>query len=439
MTITSETNRAAYLGNGATTSFAYGWRILDEDDLVVGLLDLSDFSSVVQTITTHYTVSGVGNPGGGNVVFVTPPPTGFSVVIYSDPPITQLIDLMSGQAISAEVLEMALDTLVNQIKRCKEIGERSLRMPDIDGTLSPILPPALGRANKLLGFDSSGNPSVAVLGSETIAASQVTSGTFANARISQGSVTQHAAAVGALLSLAASQITSGTFANARIASGNVTQHQAALALSATQLTTGTLSNARVAVGNVTQHQASLAIDESQVANSLGRLLASLTFTNQASMDVTGILSGTYNAYRLVLRSVIPLSSAVALYLRMSTDDGSSWIAGTNYDWLPIGSNGTIQLTGAGSTAQIVVSGGGLLFLDNAGVRNRLMGEILLDTGGTFQVPSITSALKYENSAGALTIAKTAGHYRTGSTINAVQLLCSSGNISGNVDVYGLRT
>lgn len=81
-------------------------------------------------------------------------------------------------------------------------------------------------------------------GGITIDASQVVSGTFANARIAASNVTQHQGS----LSLAASQITSGTFADARIAASNVTQHQAALSIAASQITSGTLPVARGGTG-----------------------------------------------------------------------------------------------------------------------------------------------------------------------------------------------
>lgn len=84
-------------------------------------------------------------------------------------------------------------------------------------------------------------------GSITIAASQVVSGTFADARIAASNVTQHQGS----LSLGASQITSGTFADARIAASNVTQHQAALSLAASQITSGTLPVARGGTGVTT--------------------------------------------------------------------------------------------------------------------------------------------------------------------------------------------
>lgn len=77
---------------------------------------------------------------------------------------------------------------------------------------------------------------------------------------------------------AASDIVSGTLADARIAVSNVTQHQASLAIAASQVTSGTFANARVAVGNVTQHQASLAIDYSQLTGTPPPLLVTKVYT-----------------------------------------------------------------------------------------------------------------------------------------------------------------
>lgn len=63
-------------------------------------------------------------------------------------------------------------------------------------------------------------------------ASDIISGTLADARISESSVTQHEAA----LTLATSQTTSGTFADARISESSVTQHEAALTVAQSQVT-----------------------------------------------------------------------------------------------------------------------------------------------------------------------------------------------------------
>jgi hypothetical protein len=96
-------------------------------------------------------------------------------------------------------------------------------------------------------------------------ASKITSGTFADARLSSSSVTQHVdltalsadnltsgTVPSARLSLSASdvpdlatsKITSGTFADARLSSSSVTQHVDLSNLNADNLTSGTVPNAR---------------------------------------------------------------------------------------------------------------------------------------------------------------------------------------------------
>lgn len=87
--------------------------------------------------------------------------------------------------------------------------------------------------------------------SHTHAATEITSGTFVDARIAASNVTQHEGALSIdwsqLASVpvtfapsahnhAASEITSGTFADARVASSNVTQHEGDLAIAWSQLT-----------------------------------------------------------------------------------------------------------------------------------------------------------------------------------------------------------
>ena len=76
-------------------------------------------------------------------------------------------------------------------------------------------------------------------------ASAIASGTLADARIPN---------------LATSQITSGTFDDARFAASNITQHVDLTNLNASNLTSGSIPNARVPSGAVTQHVSSVNIN-----------------------------------------------------------------------------------------------------------------------------------------------------------------------------------
>ena len=81
-------------------------------------------------------------------------------------------------------------------------------------------------------------------------ASAITSGTFANARLSSGSVTQHVD----LTSLSADNLTSGTVPSARLSLGE----SDIPSLATSKITSGTFDNARISSGSVTQHVTAVA-------------------------------------------------------------------------------------------------------------------------------------------------------------------------------------
>lgn len=128
MTIASTTAKSGpYNGNGATTTFNYGFKVFDEADLVVTLLNLAG-TEVVQTLTTHYTVTGVGNVGGGTIVMVTPPATGEQLVITRSVPLLQGLDLQNRKAVTPELIERSLDLLTQITQDLNERVSRSLKI-----------------------------------------------------------------------------------------------------------------------------------------------------------------------------------------------------------------------------------------------------------------------------------------------------------------------
>ena len=69
MSIASTTNRVDYTGNGAVDTYAYTFRIFAKTDLRVTVRNTDDEETTL-TVDTDYTVTGVGDSGGGNVVLV---------------------------------------------------------------------------------------------------------------------------------------------------------------------------------------------------------------------------------------------------------------------------------------------------------------------------------------------------------------------------------
>ena len=70
MTVSSQTSRVSYAGNGSTKAFAVSFYFLADSHLKV-ILRAADGSETVKTLTTDYTVSGAGNPSGGTVTITS--------------------------------------------------------------------------------------------------------------------------------------------------------------------------------------------------------------------------------------------------------------------------------------------------------------------------------------------------------------------------------
>ncbi len=160
MTVSSSTNKVSYSGNGSLTTFAYSFKIFDQDDLTV-ILRAADGTETTQTITTHYTVSGVGEASGGNVVFGSAPASGVTVVIIREQPLTQGLDLVPNNPFPAESLEEALDKLTFMSQKHEEELSRAIKGSRTNTiTNSEFTVSATDRANKVFAFDGSGDLSV---------------------------------------------------------------------------------------------------------------------------------------------------------------------------------------------------------------------------------------------------------------------------------------
>lgn len=155
MTIASEDARSGpYNGNGSTTVFAYDFKALDQAHLVVTLKNSLGVETV-QTITTHYSVSGVGDEGGGNVTMVTPPASGQTLTITRSVPLTQGVDLQNRGGVQPNTLETAYDRLTQISQDTREVQQRTVKFP-VSSLLSGIEMPGTATSNAVISWNSSG-------------------------------------------------------------------------------------------------------------------------------------------------------------------------------------------------------------------------------------------------------------------------------------------
>lgn len=142
-----------------------------------------------------------------------------------------------------------------------------------------------------------------------------------------------------------------------------------------------------------------------------------------------LATATYDRWWVVVSDVV-LSTTADIQMQFSTDNGSTWIAGTSNVYARAG--GTSAQNGLNSA--IVASSGDSRILLSTGVTNtsRFAGDFYIDLSSWSSVRGIYTVLvagsqAYQTVFGAVN-----------SAANAFRILPSTGTISGNFSIYGLR-
>jgi len=124
MTVSNETVKQIYPGDDANTTFAIPFAFIDTTVIAVYLRVDATGVETLQTLTTHYTLTG---SGPDNVEMVTPPAATESLVIIRESPITQP-DTFSAGAFPAEAIEERLDKICHQVQEAAEQLDRTIRL-----------------------------------------------------------------------------------------------------------------------------------------------------------------------------------------------------------------------------------------------------------------------------------------------------------------------
>lgn len=160
MTVSSTTTKKSANGDGSNATFSYNFKIFDDDDITVVIRTVATGAETTKTKTTHYTVTGVGSSSGGNVVFTSGniPATGETVVLLRTTARTQLTDYVANDPFPADTHEDALDKLTFITQELQEELGRSLKLSQTNTiATAEFTVGATDRANKILGFDTSGD------------------------------------------------------------------------------------------------------------------------------------------------------------------------------------------------------------------------------------------------------------------------------------------
>ena len=162
MTISTTIIKNSFSGNGSTTAFNYGFKITAESEMQV-IIRSSSGTETVKSLSTHYTISGVGAANGGAVTFTSGniPVSGETVILRRVTAQTQAMDLIDNDPMSAETIETAHDKTTAIAQELQEQIDRSLKLSRTNTmTSTEFTVDATNRANKILAFDSAGEIAV---------------------------------------------------------------------------------------------------------------------------------------------------------------------------------------------------------------------------------------------------------------------------------------
>ena len=135
MTVSAESNKVTYAGNGSTTIFSTVFTFASNDEVTVTSIVTATGVETEFTEGTQFTLTGAGTETAGTVTISTSPTdytpaSGTKLVVQLKPDFTQTTDLPRGGTVSpADTLEPMHDSRVRQILRLKDEVDRSIKVP----------------------------------------------------------------------------------------------------------------------------------------------------------------------------------------------------------------------------------------------------------------------------------------------------------------------
>jgi len=159
MTVPVQIPVSSSIANGVTTTFPYTFKVLNEDDLSVtvdGVL-----------ITTGYSVTGIGEDEGGDVIFDVAPANGLKVIRFLNPVLSRVIDYQQFGDFLAPTVNGDFDRLWLAMQYINQSITRAIKLPVDVIVGQEITEDTADRANKVITFDFLGNVALKA-GSELI-------------------------------------------------------------------------------------------------------------------------------------------------------------------------------------------------------------------------------------------------------------------------------
>lgn len=168
------------------------------------------------------------------------------------------------------------------------------------------------------------------------------------------------------------------------------------------------------------------------------LISTATASNSASLEFTS-LSSTYQIYKFFITDLQPITDNTFLYLRTSTDNGSTWDSTSgDYAWA------LNRSTTSASPQQSLTATAITLISNNngygvgTGANEFVNAEITLYNPAGTNYTFVSFVTSYVNASGTIGTNMGVGVRKSAADVDGIQFLMSSGNIStGIIKMYGI--
>lgn len=144
------TPRIGYTATASQTAFVVPFVFFENSNLRVY------HDQALLTLDVDYTVTGAEEEDGGTVTLTTGATVGDAILITRHVPIEQTTHIPPSGPLDVPAINIQLSKFVTMIQEAAQVNERSLHFPDSDAISSGELAVETTRANRLLGFGSSG-------------------------------------------------------------------------------------------------------------------------------------------------------------------------------------------------------------------------------------------------------------------------------------------
>lgn len=115
-----------YTGNGSVVDFTFPFRVISLADLKVYLDGVEQGSG--------YSVTGINNPTGGTVTFVTPPASTVEVRLQRRVALSRTTDYVNGGRLDADTFDNDIDRVVQQIQDLDRVAFKETSSGDLDAS-----------------------------------------------------------------------------------------------------------------------------------------------------------------------------------------------------------------------------------------------------------------------------------------------------------------